>query len=90
LNELGILWSKNHRISYLDNGITKQYNPDFYLSHSNEFIEVKGWFSDKDRMKMNLVVQQYPDIRIFFIDRFVYKWFLEEGNLTSSMLYTYR
>lgn len=90
LNELGILWIKNQRIPYIINGVTKQYNPDFYLPLTNEFVEVKGWFKDKDRIKMNCVVEQHADVRIFFIDNSVYQSFISDGQLTNAMLYTYR
>ena len=90
LNELGILWLKNKRISYIVDGITKQYNPDFYLPLTNEFIEVKGWFKDTDRIKMNYVLKQHNGIRIFFIDVSVYQSFISGGQLSDKMLYTYR
>ena len=90
LNELGILWIKNQRIPYIINGVAKQYNPDFYLPLTNEFVEVKGWFKDKDRIKMNYVVKQHTDIRIFFIDNSVYQSFILDGQLNNAMLYTYR
>lgn len=90
LNELGILWIKNQRIPYIINGVTKYYNPDFYLPLTNEFIEVKGWFKDKDRIKMNYVVEQHADIRIFFINNSVYQVFISNGQLNDKILYTYR
>lgn len=90
LNELGILWLKNQRVSYIIDGLTKQYNPDFYLPLTNEFVEVKGWFKDKDRIKMNCVVQQHSTIRIFFIDNSVYQKFITDGQLNDQMLYSYR
>lgn len=90
LNELGILWIKNQRIPYIINRVTKQYNPDFYLPLTNEFVEVKGWFKDKDRIKMNYVVEQHADVRIFFIDNSVYQSFISDGQLNNTMLYTYR
>lgn len=67
----GILWIRNHSLKYVKDGIRKTYNPDFYLPMTNEFIEVKGYYSDKDKEKMKLVLEQ-NDIKIYFIDQYHY------------------
>lgn len=87
LNELGILWIKNQRISYMKDGVKKWYNPDFYLPISNEYIEVKGWFKDEDKIKMNLVCEQYPTYRIYFINSDWYNKFIDNGSLIEDMIF---
>ena len=48
----------------------KTYTPDFYLPLQNIYVEVKGYFDKSDRVKMQLIKQQYPDhdIRIVFMN----------------------
>ena len=59
LNKLGILWIKNVWIPYSkEDGSKHRYNPDFFLPKENLYIEVKGYFSDNDKEKMNLVLKQ--------------------------------
>lgn len=52
LNERNILWIRNQILKYRKDDIMKSYNPDFYLPCSNEYIEVKGYYSDNDKRKM--------------------------------------
>lgn len=46
----------------------RTYVPDFYLPEQKIFIEVKGYFDKGDRVKMQLIKEQFPDhdIRIIF------------------------
>jgi len=44
------------------------YTPDFYLSVTNEYIEVKGYISDIFKYKFELFKQLYPDIKIKILD----------------------
>ena len=67
LNEQNILWERNHYVNYFLDEIKRTYNPDFYLPESNEYIEVKGYFSEKDKIKMKSVVEQNKDIKIHFM-----------------------
>ena len=67
LNEHNILWVRNKFIKYVDDGVKRTYNPDFYLVKENEYIEVKGYYSERDKRKMKLVVEQNKDIRIYLI-----------------------
>ena len=48
----------------------RTYTPDFYLPEQKMFIEVKGYFDKGDRVKMQLIKEQYPDhdIRIVFLN----------------------
>lgn len=43
------------------------YTPDFYVPEWNQFIEIKGYFSQKAKDKIDLFKEQYPkeNLRIF-------------------------
>ena len=76
LNELKIYWTKNHYLNYFIDNVKKIYNPDFYLPDQNAYIEVKGYFSEKDKIKMDAVLDQNPDIKIYFMQNGPYKNFI--------------
>lgn len=40
---------------------TKSYTPDFYLPTTDEYIEIKGWFDDKSRIKLKRWKIYYPE-----------------------------
>jgi len=40
------------------------YTPDFYLSKTKEYIEIKGWWRDDAEEKFANFQQQYPNIKI--------------------------
>lgn len=68
LNKLGYNWVKNTWLEYRDeDGIIRHYNPDFYLVDSGTYVEVKGYYSDYDKIKMKLILQQHIGITIFFL-----------------------
>ena len=54
---------ENHRIGY---NKAHHYIPDFWLSRSNIFIEVKGRFLPSDRTKHLLIKEQHPHLDIRF------------------------
>ena len=67
------LSSKNVSYEYEKTKLTyipkpRTYVPDFYLPEQKMFIEVKGYFDKGDRVKMQLIKEQFPDhdIRIVF------------------------
>lgn len=67
------LTSKNISYEYEKTKLTyipkpRTYVPDFYLPEQKMFIEVKGYFDKGDRVKMQLIKEQFPDhdIRIVF------------------------
>jgi predicted XRE-type DNA-binding protein len=45
------------------------YTPDFYLSDTNEYIEVKGWFMPKHREKMAAFAEAFPQHRVILADK---------------------
>lgn len=67
LNENKIIWKRKIYISYVDgNGVKKTYTPDFYLPYFNRYLEIKGYFSDEDKIKLDLVTSQNK-INLIFI-----------------------
>ena len=88
LNELNILWIRNQYLNYFIDGVKKIYNPDFYLQDSNEYIEVKGYFSDKDKIKMDAVIDQNPNAKIRFMNYKFYSNFIN-GNILISEIPIY-
>ena len=88
LNELNILWIRNQYLNYFIDGVKKIYNPDFYLPDSNEYIEVKEYFSDKDKIKMDAVIDQNPNAKIRFMNYKFYSNFIN-GNILISEIPIY-
>lgn len=41
-----------------DEGIKRIYTPDFYILDWNKYIEIKGYWREKDRIKMKKVLEQ--------------------------------
>jgi hypothetical protein len=58
LNNENIYWIRKIYLKYIKNEIIKTYSPDFYLPEYNIYIEVKGYYSQLDKEKINLVVNQ--------------------------------
>lgn len=54
LNDNSILWDRV-RVKYDGH---RTYTPDFWLPQYNFYIEVKGWLSDRDIVKMRKVINQ--------------------------------
>jgi hypothetical protein len=70
LNKSNVLWTKKHdlRIRYTDDsGIKRYYHPDFYLPEINEYIEIKGYYPEKCKRKMELVIQQNSDKKFIIL-----------------------
>ena len=40
---------------------TKGYTPDFYLTKSDEWIEIKGYLDDKSKIKLRRFKRYYPE-----------------------------
>ena len=45
----------------------RTYVPDFYLPEQDIYIEAKGHLDKGDRVKMQLIKEQYPDLDIRFV-----------------------
>ena len=49
---------------YEDNGKMTRYHPDFYLPNTDEYVEIKGYFSDEDKEKIELVKKTNPEMKL--------------------------
>ena len=59
---------QKYSLQYVTNDkVQRNYFPDFYLPETNEYIEIKGYFFLKDRIKMKLVEEQNPDKKIIIL-----------------------
>jgi hypothetical protein len=45
------------------------YIPDFYLSKSNTYIEIKGWWRDDAKKKFRLFKKIYPKVKIIVLTK---------------------
>jgi len=60
-----IPWKKATSIRYIDSTQKSHwYRPDFHLIDSDEIIEIKGYFWNNDRIKMQWVIEQNPELKI--------------------------
>jgi len=50
------------------NGEIMHYTPDFYVESQNTFYEIKGWFHDEDKEKLDLFQTQYPQHHLVLIN----------------------
>ena len=67
LNNENIVWVNNKKITYVDlEGIKRNYIPDFYLPKYDTYIEAKGYYPEKDILKMRLVFEQH-NIKLLMI-----------------------
>ena len=73
LNKNNIKWIRSRQISIQykrnENDIIRNYFPDFYLVDNNHYIEVKGYFSPNDKIKMNLVITQNINKKIKILQK---------------------
>lgn len=60
LNLNGVRWTRRHYLKYFDGTVNRTYAPDFFIPEDNLVIEVKGFFSERDKAKMRLVQEQNP------------------------------
>lgn len=70
LNYLGIIWQyepETFQISEIET-----YTPDFKLTDGT-FIEIKGWWTETSKRKIELFKQKYPDIKLQIIGKMEYK-----------------
>ena len=66
LDKNDVKWTfENVKFEIFDSrGEKLTYSPDFYLTDSNEYIEIKGYWYPKNLEKFNLFKEQYPNIKI--------------------------
>ena len=61
---------ESEKISYIQPQTKHNYTPDFVLNKidgNKMYIETKGRWVKTDRLKFDLIFQQYPDIDIRFV-----------------------
>jgi len=61
---------ESEKISYIQPETKHNYTPDFVLNKmdgNKMYIETKGRWVKTDRLKFDLIFQQYPDIDIRFV-----------------------
>lgn len=84
LDELGIRWMRNPsiKLQYITRGRrTRNYIPDFYLPDHDVYIEVKGYWTDAARHKMEDVQKRNP-VRIIILESL--KEIASVGDLLGS------
>jgi hypothetical protein len=90
LNSQNVSWIRNQYLNYFIDDVKKIYNPDFYLPEFDEYIEVKGFFSEKDKIKMDAVIDQNPNIKIRFMKEKEYCNFINDKcNISDIPIYEF-
>ena len=56
---------EKHKFEYIPK--VRTYTPDFYLPQTGIYVEAKGHLDKGDRVKMQLIKQQHPDLDIRFV-----------------------
>jgi Phage endonuclease I len=70
LNHLGIRWEYEPETFQV--GEVETYTPDFKLMDGT-FVEIKGWWTETSKRKIELFKTKYPDIKLEIITRAEYK-----------------
>jgi hypothetical protein len=70
LNHLGIRWEYEPETFQV--GEVETYTPDFKLVDGT-FVEIKGWWTETSKRKIELFKTKYPDIKLQIIARAEYK-----------------
>jgi len=66
LTEKGIQFEyEQEKLVYIPKPRT--YTPDFYIHETNIYVEAKGHLNKGDRVKMQLVKEQHPELDIRFV-----------------------
>jgi hypothetical protein len=71
---------------------TKSYTPDFFLSESEEWMEIKGYLDDKSKLKIKRFKKYYPEEfkkMIFVISKYSAeaRAFAEEMEISNVLFY---
>lgn len=89
LDELDISWLRGVKIflPWVDDAeVSHKYYPDYYLPMFDEYIEVKGYWTDKVRLKMKKVLEQ-NNVRIKILESLdaISKFIIPGCPLVSSV-----
>lgn len=80
MNNDQIFWIRRSPLKYLKDGNIHYYHPDFFIPSKNIYVEVKGYFSEENRVKMNLVIEYNPNVKIAFIDSVQYHLLMNQSS----------
>lgn len=64
LNEQNIVWQYESETFQLSNGTS--YTPDFKIN-DNKFVELKGWYDNDSKQKIELFLKEYPQYELDLI-----------------------
>lgn len=68
LTQNSIRWAKPSSLKYIDDkNKLHRYRPDFLLLDANEVIEIKGYWWNNDKIKMQWVIDQNSTVKIKII-----------------------
>jgi hypothetical protein len=65
LDSIGVNWLYEPKIFKLSNGL--RYNPDFYLLDSNLWVEVKGYLTEQESVKIKLFQDTGESLKIYYL-----------------------
>jgi len=60
-DNLNLIWIDDNKKEHL-------YFPDFWCPNLQKFFEVKGWYSNKDKIKMKYILSHYNNVEIIFLN----------------------
>ena len=84
LNDRGIEWQYEPEIFKLTDSC--RYTPDFYLPEYDEWVEVKGWFTDKAKNKCALFKELGYKLGMIFIEDLNSLHSMKYGKFKKSYL----
>lgn len=67
LDALGVQWEYEPKRFEIDS--TTTFLPDFYLPDAGAFWEVKGWYDDFSRIRVEGFRERYPDVPLVLVTR---------------------
>jgi hypothetical protein len=69
LEKSNIRWEKPKPLKYQLGGKEHLYFPDFYLTETAQYVEVKGYMWNDDAIKMKAVLDQNTNIALVILDK---------------------
>lgn len=75
MNHINTSWEYEPTTFDLGEGYT--YTPDFKLNDGS-YIEIKGWLTEKGKMKLERFKSKYPDVKLILLDRNDYRKLVNE------------
>ena len=80
LDAIGVAWSKltlkKDTLEYVMGSKVRRYTPDFYLPTFDIYLEVKGHWWGRDKEKMDIIRNTYPEKKIIILEKELYEKFL--------------